>query len=173
MWSAALWRISSLKPNWTSIVLPVVILILIFHCIVIYVSASVALHVLLSWWNHSQHSCIHLTRAVLIKVFNVFLGHCRGIDRGAERQSALWRGCPLSMAPKQRALILYYALPYNRCVTNGQCAVSDRNRACAVLTRQKTRHCLTVKSKSVCSHSYCILCPTFVGQCLGVDQGLG
>ena len=33
-----------------------------------------------------------------------------------------------------------------------------------------TKRCLTVKSKSVCSHSNCMFCPTIVGQCPSVDR---
>ena len=41
--------------------------------------------------------------------------------------------------------------------------MSDRNVACAVLVRHKT---LTVRSKSVCSHSNCMFCSTVLRQCL-------
>ena len=55
-------------------------------------------------------------------------------------------------------------------VTIGHCVVSDRNLPRAILIGRKTLS--PVKSKSVCSHSNCMVCPTVVGQCLMVDRRL-
>ena len=64
-------------------------------------------------------------------------------------------------------------------LTIGQCLVSDRNLACAILITLlhalfslDTRDCLTVESKSVCSLSSCTFCPAVIQQYLIVDQGL-
>ena len=51
-----------------------------------------------------------------------------------------------------------------------KCAVSVGNLACATLL--KTQDSLTVKSKSACSHSQCLFCPTVAWQHLIVNWGL-
>ena len=48
-----------------------------------------------------------------------------------------------------------------------QCLTSDRNLAWVILVRHK-RHCPTIKSKSVCSHSSCMYSLTVVRLCLAV-----
>ena len=56
-------------------------------------------------------------------------------------------------------------------ITTRQCAVSDRNLACADLIRHQTMS-QSVESKPVCSHSNCTFCPTAVRQCPTVDWAL-
>ena len=48
-------------------------------------------------------------------------------------------------------------------VTTGQCLVSDRKLASAMLIAHEDA-VRTVKSKSVCSHNNCVFSPTVVGQ---------
>ena len=57
-------------------------------------------------------------------------------------------------------------------VTIGQCVASNRNLPCAFLIRHKTLSDGKVKSKSVCSHSYCMFCPIVVQLCLTEYRGL-
>ena len=51
-------------------------------------------------------------------------------------------------------------------VTVGQCIVSDRNPACAVLIRHETLFRSTVKSHSLCSQANCMFCATVVREYL-------